>query len=298
MASQEHNSHASSFPPVENPPEGHLLELDVRRTGISQATCQSNDTTNFIDPDLFFLSPKYLSSAPPASVDFLSQKTFTLFSQLPAEVRCHIWKEVSMVSRHVDIYYSYGRIKVFIPQERPRAPRMFDTKTSNPAILSASREARIEGLKFYKAGFENKILLGTVTEGGKQRPIWFTASKKLIYLNVDVDVVDLKFMNSSELQPDRRDAILAELYLLQVQQVRSWGFEKDIWSLPYVTLLEVQLCGASDIWTKMRTGAVVSLASEPTDEDLAAIGCHLGGNDGYQKDTQYHDRGWMLLKKK
>jgi hypothetical protein len=45
--------------------------------------------------------------------------------------------------------------------------------------------------------------------------------------------------------------------------------------------MEVQLCGASDIWTKMRAGAVVSLASEPTDEDLAAIGCHLGGNDGY-----------------
>ncbi|KAG4439082.1 hypothetical protein IFR05_005424 [Cadophora sp. M221] len=78
---------------------------------------------------------------------------FTIFPQLPLELRNLIWAEAAYVLRNVDIHFSTDKSRFF-------------STSSIPTILHATPESRAEGLKYYKATFGRVTIISEEDKDG------------------------------------------------------------------------------------------------------------------------------------
>ncbi|KAG9245935.1 hypothetical protein BJ878DRAFT_400409, partial [Calycina marina] len=80
--------------------------------------------------------------------------SFPKFSELPAELRCEIWKIASFHPRNVpiDVQYKCNTFTNYLYQDH-----IFISPLYPPAILHSSQESRIEALKYYQRSFNKTV---------------------------------------------------------------------------------------------------------------------------------------------
>jgi hypothetical protein len=148
-----------------------------------QPRVSSDHETNF--------SHSPISNKPSASeeeiVEVVEEKLseFTCFPDLPAELRCKIWKAAAFIPRNVNIWsWDFGK-KISIPlndnEDEAEGDCLVIWKLCStspiPPVLHTSTEARTEALKHYKLDFGTSY---------KFRDFTFTTHPR-IYFNFEVD---------------------------------------------------------------------------------------------------------------
>jgi hypothetical protein len=81
---------------------------------------------------------------PKLSIPLPPLRTFSLFTELPKELRYDIWRLAAFVSRDVKLWIAY------VPRISPRVAG----QTQHPGIIQASRESRTEALRYYTQVWE------------------------------------------------------------------------------------------------------------------------------------------------
>jgi hypothetical protein len=115
---------------------------------------------------------------------------FTIFTQLPAELRIKIWKHAAFIQRNIDIWTSDFGEQLHVPTDGIDDPVAwftlwkYSSRTPPPSILSVCQESRVEGLKHYKLDFATSFSF---------RDFTFSTTPR-IYINFAVD--RLCFMES------------------------------------------------------------------------------------------------------
>jgi hypothetical protein len=106
---------------------------------------------------------------------------FTLFPQLPAELRNNIWHHVSFLPQKINLNYNYSASREDLEELGFRG---VEGSFSIPSILHTSSESRSEGLRYYQL-VKHKVHEGDAPGGANglvavRDNIW-------IYVNFEVD---------------------------------------------------------------------------------------------------------------
>lgn len=131
----------------------------------------------------------------PSTENSAKTTSFTLFPQLPLEIRMRIWELACFFPRNVDIWVTHlPESYIREPPENytrggPPTPFRYLSRSPVPAILHVCNESRTIGLNFYKLEFGS----------GTFELQYFTLSvKPTIYVNLSVDRIC--FMDSCGFQ--------------------------------------------------------------------------------------------------
>lgn len=114
------------------------------------------------------------STTAPSSHNEESERSFTLFANLPPELRLEIWRIVANQPRILEVE-DYGRINQGV---HGRIIKMGQQARKPPAIMSVNVESRYEGIRFYSwVTFDS------------WEPSAFHESKRYIFYNPHADVI-------------------------------------------------------------------------------------------------------------
>ncbi|PMD23861.1 hypothetical protein NA56DRAFT_657100 [Hyaloscypha hepaticicola] len=117
---------------------------------------------------------------------------FTLFSELPSELRIKIWTFVCFQPRNVDIFTeNLGTIRVSVDTQF-ETYRFYSHFCSHPSLLHACQEAREEGLKYYKLEYGTSHHFSLINISTPPRIYVNFACDRLCLLNGDSLKSDLE----------------------------------------------------------------------------------------------------------
>jgi hypothetical protein len=146
------------------------VEDDVTKTSSSdQSTCGSPDTERSPSNEIpdqpsgnTSIPEEFLSELPFHNEDEITNEVdqkpspeFTLFPNLPIELRNKIWEHACFLPRNLEVKsWNYGK-RIAIPtldtnEENPWQVWIYRSNTVPPAVLSVCLESRTIGLKYYK----------------------------------------------------------------------------------------------------------------------------------------------------
>src|SRR6187402_1897009 len=102
-----------------------------------------------MDIDLSRISfHRLLKELPPLVIPSRAPHAFTLFANLPIELRHKIWKLASFYSRRIKLFSGY---QIWLAANHSHH---VEGQSKVPAILHTSKEARAEGLRYYSLCLE------------------------------------------------------------------------------------------------------------------------------------------------
>lgn len=164
-------SNSAAVPAMSDPPSSIqptskqvLLSASVPDGQPSTATFGREQTTASNGPQV--------TREPPAA--------FTCFSKLPPELRCKVWREASFQKRNICITIKkLGTWDEDLLEGVWACPFAYISRSTHPAILHTSREARTEGLKYYTLDFGVSYV----------RPLFTFSSPPRTYINWKADRV-------------------------------------------------------------------------------------------------------------
>jgi hypothetical protein len=196
----------------------------------------------------YALEPKF----DPGVMKNPEKAAFSCFPKLAAELRIRVWKEACQVTRNIDI--AVGSISVTFAKEDGvgARPHYYRSRCPPPSVLHVSREARDEGLKYYKLEFG---VTYNIPIGDRTMPELAVSAPPRIYINPQKDrlcVMLPLYIDISENHFRRRREINQKCYDIGLRRLEigvEW-YEAYFWPLVYYdsVLEEIVFFGGREVY--------------------------------------------------